>query len=581
MFFRIMALVSVLFLTPALTHAQERVWLQIEAQPSLVEAEARARDYADRLDFVNAFSLGAGWYAIALGPYERQEAETLRRQLRNSSEIPRDSFISVGNRYGQQIWPIGGSLAVPVQTQPKPIAEQVIEQQVVQEIVEQAPTLEPDETPAQARASEERLNRDEKKDLQIALKWAGFYNSTIDGSFGRGTRNSMKLWQEANGFEGTGILTTAQRDVLFDQYNAVLKGLDLTVVSNRDAGIEMQMPLGVVQFSKNEAPLVHYDATDGSSAKVILLSQKGDEFTLRAIYEALQSLAIIPQNGDRIVSKRGFEIQGADEAITSFATAELSRGEIKGFILVWPTGDEERRERLLQELQASFVSLEGTLSPEMGSDAIEEIDQVYGMETHQPEFTHAGIFVSQSGLVLTQSIGLETCGSITLEGDTPATLVSTDMATGLALIKPQEPLVPLAVAEFANDDIGLRQDIVVSGYPFNGRLGIPSAAIGTVEELRDLSGNDQRMRLQVSVEPGDMGGPVLNMAGKVVGAISHQSVDRVLPEGVSIANKRSTLGAFLDQAAINYQTSSATEDLDPLYVTQIARDITALVNCWK
>jgi len=38
-----------------------------------------------------------------------------------------------------------------------------------------------------------------------------FYNAAIDGSFGRGTRNSMAAWQEANGYEINGILTTAQR----------------------------------------------------------------------------------------------------------------------------------------------------------------------------------------------------------------------------------------------------------------------------------------------------------------------------------------------------------------------------------
>ena len=50
--------------------------------------------------------------------------------------------------------------------------------------------------------------------MQTALQWFGFYTSTIDGAFGRGTRASMAAWQEAQGLDPTGILTTAQRATL-------------------------------------------------------------------------------------------------------------------------------------------------------------------------------------------------------------------------------------------------------------------------------------------------------------------------------------------------------------------------------
>jgi peptidoglycan hydrolase-like protein with peptidoglycan-binding domain len=91
-------------------------------------------------------------------------------------------------------------------------------------VPDEAP-LEPavvDETLAEARASEAALDRGEREMLQIALKWAGFYNSSIDGAFGRGTRASMSAWQDANGYTNTGVLTTLQRADLLAQYNAVL-----------------------------------------------------------------------------------------------------------------------------------------------------------------------------------------------------------------------------------------------------------------------------------------------------------------------------------------------------------------------
>ena len=49
----------------------------------------------------------------------------------------------------------------------------------------------------------------------------------------------MSVWQERNGFEVTGILTTAQRAALLRDYNAVLNGLGLAVVRDDTAGIEI------------------------------------------------------------------------------------------------------------------------------------------------------------------------------------------------------------------------------------------------------------------------------------------------------------------------------------------------------
>ena len=84
----------ILFAALRPAYAQDAAWVQIEAQPSLNAAEARARDYAGNLPDVNGFSLGGGWYAVALGPYTAEDAETVLRGYRREGRIPRDSFIA-------------------------------------------------------------------------------------------------------------------------------------------------------------------------------------------------------------------------------------------------------------------------------------------------------------------------------------------------------------------------------------------------------------------------------------------------------------------------------------------------------
>ena len=102
---RFIALLILVF-TPLMAAAQDR-WVQIEAQPSLLEAEARAGDYARRLNDVQAFSIGSGWYAITLGPYSDDEATSALRTLLNNGAVPDDSFVSTGANYRQKIWPTG------------------------------------------------------------------------------------------------------------------------------------------------------------------------------------------------------------------------------------------------------------------------------------------------------------------------------------------------------------------------------------------------------------------------------------------------------------------------------------------
>jgi hypothetical protein len=213
----------ILFAALRPAYAQDAAWVQIEAQPSLNAAEARARDYAGNLPDVNGFSLGGGWYAVALGPYTAEDAETVLRGYRREGRIPRDSFIAFSAAFRQQFWPVGANLLNVTPLAPALPAEQndtVVAQAPAAPEPAPEPQPEPeeaDETPREARASENALSRDAKKNLQIALRWAGFYDAAIDGSFGRGTRNSMSAWQEANGFETTGILTTLQRVELFKQ----------------------------------------------------------------------------------------------------------------------------------------------------------------------------------------------------------------------------------------------------------------------------------------------------------------------------------------------------------------------------
>ncbi|NVO23832.1 serine protease [Donghicola mangrovi] len=578
--------------------AQEVAYIQIEAQPTLNEAQFRAQAYAGALPQVSGYALGSGWYAITLGPFDRDQAELLRREYLRSGQIPRDAYITDGREYQQQYWPVGAVTAPlaepPVTGEPPapvvevtPLDEPPVVDTASPEPVAELPPL-PDvapvfieETPYEARASESLLTADERYMLQVALKWAGFYDGRIDGAYGQGTRASMANWQAANGFEPTGILTTFQRSELLAKYNAVFDGLGFETVADSEAGIQIELPMAALKFDGYTAPFARYMPSGDLPVQVHLISEPGDAATLGGLYEIMQTLQIIPLDGARKLTRTGFVIEGANDEIVSYTEVSLVDNQIKGYTLVWPAGDEGRRTRVIDRMSASFTRIPGLLSGGADLDVQQSIDMVAGLDVRKPSFTRSGMWADGAGRVLTLAEGLDTCSSILLESEHEATVAAVD-ASGLALLAPKDALAPLAQPLLQKSMPRLQTEIAVAGYSFGGQLGAPSVTFGTVEDMQDLSGDNTRMRLSAHTTDADFGGPVLDMSGAVIGLLAPQKdSSRALPDDVRFAIKEGGLEAFLATQGITAGTTTDVGRMEAEDLRHAASDLTTLVECWK
>lgn len=564
--------------------ANDVVWIQIEAQPSLRTATSSAQNYASQLEDVNGFSLGGGWYGIALGPYRRSDAEAVLRTYRQERLIPRDAFIALSASFRQQFYPVGanvlsrGVIDAPAATATDTVVAEPATDPVVAEIITE-PT---DETPAEAQRSERALSRAEKQELQSMLKWAGYYSAAIDGSFGRGTRNSMASWQAANNFEQTGIMTTQQRAMLLKQYNAVLNGLGLRLVRDEAAGIEMQLPMDVVKFEKYESPFAQYTSTGDIDAKVLLISQAGDQGTLFGLYDIMQTLEIVPLDGPRERKNNSFILIGESAGLVSETRVSLKSGEIKGFTLLWPAGDEERRRRMLTLMQNSFVRLDGALDPAAGSNDAQAVDLVAGLEIRKPRLSRSGFYVDARGTVVTTSDAVQSCSRITLDEEYEADVLLDDSANGVAVLAPKDTLAPLNIAAFSAQTPRLQSEVAVAGYSYEGVLGSPSMTFGTLSDVRGLRGEENLSRLALAALSGDAGGPVLDASGGVMGMLLPKTAGgQQLPDDVSFALDRKSVQAALSNAGRNGSLSRATAALPAQDIAVAARGMTVLVSCWE
>ncbi|GAB5445617.1 MAG: trypsin-like peptidase domain-containing protein [Gymnodinialimonas sp.] len=557
--------------TTSSAHAQGQVWVQIEAHPNLATAEQRIRAYAQLVENVNGFRATTGLYAVALGPYDAGTGQLVLQQLLGQGLIPRDSFIEDGDLYATQFFPVAAG------------AQEETAEAPAEAPVEEVAVAAPDETPQQARQSEAQLTREQRDELQIALQWFGFYTGRIDGAFGPGTRGSMQAYQTSRGMEPSGILTTRQRAQLLEEYQGELNALGMRNVLDQRAGIQMDLPMSMVRFDSYNFPFAQYEEINDSGVRVMLISQPGDRATLFGLYEIMQTLDIVPLEGERERGRDSFTLTGQSATLRSHTEARLVGGAVKGFTLIWEPQADAQMERVLPMMQASFAAVDGTLDPAAVPEGLDEsIDMVSGLTVRRPDIVRTGFFLDARGTVLTTTEAVGQCGQILIDNAYEATVTYRDDALGIAVLSPSQQLAPLGFARMATDPARLRADIAVAGYPFGGALSSASTSFGSLADLRGVNGEDTVQRLTVNTADTEAGGPVLDLSGNVIGMVLPGTVgDRTLPSDVTLALRADQLIGVLQAAGVGVTTAQPLGVLNRENVSREAQDMTVRVSCWN
>ena len=551
--------------------AQDQAWVQVEAQPNMAKAQDRADAWASIFPDVTGYKTRTGWIAIVLGPYAPAEAAGKLNDLKSQGLIPEDAFIADGAGFGAKV--IDMASTTPAAT-PDPVPQ----------ITPEPAVIEPaDETPADARASEALLTPEERVDLQKALAWYGFYAGAHDGAFGKGTRASMAAWQEANAVEVTGILTTTQRRKLVEGYQADQAEFGFRSESVAEAGIEITLPFGAVEFDGYEPPFVKYREKDGSGLKILLISEPGGAEALAGLYDLLQSLKDVPPEGERSKGADSFTINATGPEVQSYAFAATDRGMVKGYLVVWKPAVADKMARILPALKSTFRPVgDKALDPGLVpmEDAVRQ-GLLAGLEVKRPTLSRSGFFVDARGTVATVADAVAQCARITIDHDTEATVSLTDQ--GIALLTPKTPLSPPAFAQMAPAPAP-GTELAVAGYSYEDKLPAPVLTFGTFEEAKGLNGEPGLARLSAPVLDGDRGGPVIDPRGGVVGLLVPDGAPqgKALPEGVAFAAPAQVLLSAMTKAGL---TATAQDGAAPVAtpdaLNRAALGMTVLVSCWN
>lgn len=167
-------------------------------------------------------------------------------------------------------------------------------------------------------------------------------------------------------------------------------------------------------------------------------------------------------------------------------------------------------------------------------------------------------FVVAPGRALTNAHVIEDCRGVRVRtpggGDLPARVLASDRERDLALVEvPPDAGPPLSFRRDTNLRRG--EGVVTYGFPLAGLLSSgPTLTTGEISALAGLADNQRQFQISAPVQPGNSGGPLLDMGGNVVGVIvSKLNAQRIaqrtgdIPQNVNFAVKGIEALAFLRQ----------------------------------
>jgi serine protease Do len=170
----------------------------------------------------------------------------------------------------------------------------------------------------------------------------------------------------------------------------------------------------------------------------------------------------------------------------------------------------------------------------------------------------SGFVVSKRGHVLTNAHVVHDCAAIAIGAGTSAKLAGIEVLDDLALLQVAQ-LDSERTARFAQEGVRLGSEVAAFGFPLRGILADQlNMTTGIVSSLAGLSGNPRFIQITAAVQPGNSGGPVVDLGGRVVGIVSgrlnsvrgSKAEDGMLPQLVNFAVRHERAVQFMRQLGL-------------------------------
>jgi S1-C subfamily serine protease len=422
------------------------------------------------------------------------------------------------------------------------------------------------------------LNEEKRFVVQTDLVLIGLYDRYIDGDYGAGTFRAIAAYQGRNGEVADGVLSDAEMQSLNDEASEIYGRLGFEMTRDTAAKVTLFVPIKLLDNKSSAARGTIYASAD----KGIILETLNKPFSEESFQELFGHLGTT--NSKRVVTYSTFDAtafttSGEYNQLKYYSRFYAGRDASVGFTLSWT----DRYESVGKMISIMLANLSTPLDQ---PDAQHHDDELPD-QGHTPQYASgSGFIFSEQGLIATNFHVAGKCAALNVPGYGPATLVTGDEKSDLAVIR-LDSRTATHWATIRSTPPELAENVVLLGYPLADILNSSlNVATGIVSAETGLGGNKDWFTTNAGIQPGNSGGPILDLEGHVLGVAVAKIDDAKLlaamgdtAPNVGFGINNSTLLKFVsifqhEEAAYDGSKALPVQD-----VARAAREFTVQIIC--
>ena len=197
--------------------------------------------------------------------------------------------------------------------------------------------------------------------------------------------------------------------------------------------------------------------------------------------------------------------------------------------------------------------------------------------------TGSGFLINQQSYAVSNAHVVDSCDSVSwkIKGkEYYASLKFVDSTLDLSIIQVQGLIEP-KFAQFS-EEVRSGTDVLALGYPLGDTLGTEvKVTKGNISALTGYKGNNANMQFTAPIQPGNSGGPLLNMYGQIVGVNTASLSDKDLGlQNINFAIKATTLAAYLGRNRVDFEVGKSGNKFEAEDIVAAASEYTGRIQCY-
>ncbi|MEN3791541.1 serine protease [Fulvimarina sp. MAC3] len=462
-----------------------------------------------------------------------------------------------------------------------------------------------------AEAYNSQTDVDFRQGLQIRLAWTGDYQGSFDGIIGPRSLRAIRDFQARHGMEPNGVISDDMLVQLVNKSDSVQNRLGVAFADDALTGARMLIPFNRVVDSGATDVGNLWRSEDGRlEVETVRVADTGQ--TLKGLYDVLMTETDTRSVSDSEFTPNWFRVSGVDAGrhyLMRFEVGSKSKFDLRGFSVSFdPAIDDEVKPFLTvaselfepfaleprQPLLASREDRPFSAMVERHRAASEPRDGRYALAYADPsqpnmfamppaegsaafsernpddvdfDMAGSGFAVSKDGWILTNAHVVNACNAVLVSGKGRIIDRMIDSENDLALVKVDGRFEK--TLKVSADKPRLGEDILALGFPLRSILADSlNVTRGNVSSLLGLMNDPRYMQISAPVQPGNSGGPLIDLAGRVVGvvtaklnAVAVADATGDIPQSINFAIEPNAVSKFLDANAVKYEAADAGASL--------------------